>query len=122
MMMMSFIYFLQKQQPVRVPGPAQLPKPDTTHVLLLLNGNSAEKIVELEKEYDFTDVSLKEFEQAKKWFQTVRPSSSNRDGPTVTSAYRLWMKWNLTRTGAKSRLYKGDLIRKREEEAGAALK
>ena len=55
-MMMSFIYFLQKQQPVRVPGPAQLPKPDTTHVLLLLNGNSAEKIVELKKEYDFTDV------------------------------------------------------------------
>ena len=31
-------------------------------ILLLLKGNSAEKIAELEKEYDFADVSLRDCE------------------------------------------------------------
>jgi hypothetical protein len=34
---------------------------------------------------------------------------------------RLWLKWNLTTTGGKSPYYKGDLVKKREEEAGAAI-
>ena len=87
----------------------------------IFNGNSVEKIAELENEYDFTDVSKREREEAKKWFQAVRPSSSRLYGPTVMSAYRLWLKWNLTTTGGKSNTYKGDLVRKREEEAGAAM-
>jgi hypothetical protein len=50
-----------------------------------------EKIAELENEYDFTDVSKREREEAKKWFQAARPSSSRLNGPTVMSAYRLWL-------------------------------
>jgi hypothetical protein len=92
-----------------------------THVLLRLNGNSVEKIAKLEKEYDFTDVSVKEREEAKKWYNADKPASSRAYGPTVTSAYRLWCKWNLTSTGGKSPFYKGDLVKKREEEAGAAM-
>jgi hypothetical protein len=91
-------------------------------ILLLLKGNSAEKIAELEKEYDFADVSLRDCEQAKKWFQAARPSASKQYGPIDTSSYRLWLKWNLSRMGTKSKLYKGDLVRKREEEAGVAVK
>jgi hypothetical protein len=76
---------------------------------------------ELEKEYDFTGVALKNCEEAKKWFQAVRPSSSRQYGPTVSSAYNLWLKWNITTTGGKSKTYNGDLVRKRDEEAGAAM-
>ena len=90
-------------------------------VLARLIGNSAEKILELEKEYEFTDVPLRECEQAKKWFQAMRPSTSCLYGPTVMSAYNLWLKWNLTRTGGKSRIYRGDLDRTREEEAVVAM-
>jgi hypothetical protein len=61
-------------------------------VLLLLKGNSAEKIAELEKEYDFTDVSSKAREQAKKWYKADRPSASRQYGPTVASAYTVWCK------------------------------
>ena len=39
-----------------------------------------EKIAELEKKYDFTDVSVKEREEAKKLLQAVRPSSSRAYG------------------------------------------
>jgi hypothetical protein len=92
-----------------------------THVLLCLNGNPVEKIVELEKEYDFTDLSVKELEEAKKWYKADKPSSSRLYGPTATSAYRLWLKWNLTTTGGKSPHDKGDLVKKRDEEAGAAM-
>jgi hypothetical protein len=95
------------------------------HILLRLNGNSVEKIAELEMEYDFTDLSVKEREEAKKWYNADQPSSSRMYGPTVTSAYRLWLKWNLTSTGGKAPYYKGDLVKKREEEAetesGAAM-
>jgi len=80
-----------------------------------------EKIAELEKKYDFTDVSVKEREEAKKLLQAVRPSSSRAYGPTVTTAYMIWLKWNPTVKGGKSNTYKGHLIRKREEEAGAAM-
>jgi hypothetical protein len=90
-------------------------------IFLRLNGNSVEKITELEKEYDFTDVSVKEREEAKKWYKAKKPSSSRLYGPIVTCAYRLWLKWNLTSTGGKSPFYKGDLVKEREEEAGAAM-
>jgi hypothetical protein len=75
-------------------------------------------------EYDFTDLSVKEREEAKKWYNADQPSSSRMYGPTVTSAYRLWLKWNLTSTGGKAPYYKGDLVKKREEVAtavGAAM-
>jgi hypothetical protein len=52
-----------------------------THVLLRLNGNSVEKIAKLEKEYDFTDVSVKEREEAKKWYNADKPASSRAYGP-----------------------------------------
>jgi hypothetical protein len=73
---------------------------------------------------DFTDLSVKEREEAKKWYNADQPSSSRMYGPTVTSAYRLWLKWNLTSTGGKAPYYKGDLVKKREEVAtavGAAM-
>ena len=74
------------------------------------------------KEYDFTDVSLKEREQDKKWYKTDRPCASLQYGPTVTSSYTLRLKWNPTTTGGTSKGYQGDLIGKREEsEAGAAM-
>jgi hypothetical protein len=88
------------------------------HILICLNGNSVEKIAELEKEYDFTGLSVKKREEAKKWFKADQPSSSKKyitTHPEVLSAYRLWLKWNLTTTGGKSLHYKGDLVKKREE-------
>jgi hypothetical protein len=39
-----------------------------TDVLARLNGNSAEEIAELEKEYDFTGVPLVYRDNAKKWY------------------------------------------------------
>jgi hypothetical protein len=95
-----------------------------THILIRLNGNSVEKIAELEKEYDFTGLSVKKREEAKKWYKADQPSSSKKyiaTHPEVLSAYSLWLKWNLTTTGGKSPHYKGDLVKKREEEAGAAI-
>jgi hypothetical protein len=47
-----------------------------------------EKIAELEKEYDFTDVSVKECEEAKKWYKADKPTSSCMYGPTVASVAR----------------------------------
>jgi len=55
------------------------------------------------------------------WYSADSPTSSRLYGPTILSAYNLWLKWNLTHTGGKSRHYTGDLVRKREEEAGAAM-
>ena len=57
----------------------------------------------------------------KKWYKADRPSASRLYGPTVTSAYTVWCKWNTTSTDGTARFYKGDLIRKRKEEAGAAM-
>ena len=90
-------------------------------ILLLLKGNSAEKIAELEKEYDFAGVSLKDCEQAKRWFKTVKPSSSKLYGPIVSAAYRLWLKWNISRSGVEPHGYKGGLIKKREEEMTVSM-
>jgi hypothetical protein len=53
--------------------------------------------------------------RAPQWFEIVAFF------PTNLSAYNIWLKWNLTITGGKSRFYKGDLVRKREEEAGATI-
>ena len=39
----------------------------------IFNGNSVEKIVELEKEYDFTGVALVYRDQAKKWWGLTVP-------------------------------------------------
>jgi len=93
-------------------------------ILARLNANSAEKIVELEKEYDFTDVLLVYRDQAKKWYNAPRPSSSRKciaTHPEVLSAYTSWLKWNLTKQGGKPDNYKGDLVKKRDEEAGAVM-
>jgi hypothetical protein len=90
-------------------------------IMKALNGNSVDKIAELEKEHDFTNVSLKEREEAKKWYKADRLSSSRLHGLTISSAYTVWLKWNLTSKGGKSHNYKGDPVRKREEEAGAAM-
>jgi hypothetical protein len=87
-----------------------------------LNGNSADNIAELEKEYDFTNVPfMREREETKKWYKADRPSSSRLHGPTVSSAYTVWLKWNPISKGGKSHNYKGDLVRKREDESGAAM-
>ena len=64
------------------------------HIQELILGNSAEKIAELDKEYDFTDVSVKEREEAKKWFNAEQPSSSRVYGAKVLAAYTVWLKWN----------------------------
>ena len=40
---------------------------------------------------------------------------------SCVSAYNSWWKWNLTKSCAKPHNYKGDLIRKRAEEVGAAM-
>ncbi len=49
------------------------PEPPSPLILALLNGNSVEKIVELEKEYDFTGVALVYRDQAKKWWGLTVP-------------------------------------------------
>jgi hypothetical protein len=99
-------------------------KGEVADVFVRLNGNSTEKIAELEKEYDFTDVPLVYRDQAKKWYNAPRPSSSRKyigTHPEVLSAYNSWLKWNLTKQGGQPHNYKGDLVKKREEEAGAAM-
>ena len=82
-------------------------------------------IAQLNKDYDFSGVGVKERKQAQKWFMAERPSSSRWLGPDVTSSYYQWLKWNLTGTGNPSQAYKGHLVIKREEEeeteAGAAM-
>ena len=63
-------------------------------------------------------------DQAKKWYNAPRPSSSKKyiaTHPEVLSVYHSWLKWNLTKQGGKPHNYKGDLVKKREEEAGAAM-
>ena len=96
-----------------------LPPPE--HIVALTMGNSTEKIAELEKKYDFTDVSVKLREEAKKWFQAARPTASRKYGPTIYMFYITWVKWNLTATGGKRKNYKGHLIKKRDEAAGASM-
>ena len=49
------------------------PEPPSPLILALLNGNSVEKIVELEKEYDFNRVPLVYRDQAKKWLGLTVP-------------------------------------------------
>ena len=55
-------------------------------------GNSAEVIAQLKEDYDFSRVGVKEREQAHKWFQAGRPSSSRLFGPDVSSSYYQWLK------------------------------
>jgi hypothetical protein len=84
---------------------------------LLLHGNSTEKIVQLEEDYDFSGVSVgKEREQAKKWFMAVQPPSTRNLGTEFKKAYYVWTKWNLTNTDNHGVHYQGHLVRKREEE------
>ena len=98
---------------------------------LLLAGNSAEVIARLEEDYDFSGVSVKEREQAKKWY-----SASLIHGVEFRAANYAWLKWNLTSRGNPSRHYKGHLVREKdnldwsdheedeeaeEAEAGAAV-
>jgi hypothetical protein len=87
-------------------------------ILALIVGNSAEKIAELEKEYDFTDVSVKEREEAKKWFNAEQPSSSRVYGAKVLAAYTVWLKWNPTSTGKFSSNNRGHLVRSLSYKAG----
>jgi hypothetical protein len=73
-----------------------------TDVLSRLNGNSAEKIAELEKEYDFTGVPLVYRDQAKKWYNAPRPSSSKKyiaTHPEVLSVYHSCSERNQKSTG-----------------------
>jgi hypothetical protein len=87
-----------------------------TDVLARLNGNSAEEIAELDKEYDFTGVPLVYRDHAKKWYNAPRPSSSRKytaTHPEVLAVYNSWLKWNLTKEGGKPHKYKGDLVKKR---------
>ncbi len=99
-------------------GVGQIP----TEFIDIVMGNSAEKIAELEKEYDFTDVPLAYRDQAKKWFKADKPPCTRKYGSSVTSAFYLWVKWNSTE---KSGYFKGEpkslLIKKRDEEAGTAM-
>jgi hypothetical protein len=63
-------------------------------------------------------------DQAKKWYNAPRPSSSRKyiaTHPEVLSVYNSWLKWNLTKQGGKPHNYRGDLVKKRDEEAGAAM-
>jgi hypothetical protein len=49
-------------------------------------------IAQLNKDYDFSGVGVKERKQAQKWFQASRPSSSRLLGPDVSSSYYQWLK------------------------------
>ena len=78
------------------------PEPPSPDILARVNGNSAEKIAELEKEYDFTGVPLVYRDQAKKWFKADHPSSSRKwkkTHPEILSAYNAWLRWNISRSG-----------------------
>ena len=51
-------------------------------------------------QYDFTGVPLVYRDQAKKWCNAPRPSSSRKyiaTHPEVLSVYNSWLKWNLTK-------------------------
>ncbi len=54
---------------------------------LLLVGNSAEVIALLEEDYDFSGVSVKEREQAQKWYMAEMPSASRKYGKEFRTAY-----------------------------------
>jgi hypothetical protein len=58
---------------------------------------------------------------AENWYKADKPTSSCMYGPTVASVYTVWCKWNPTGKGGTARFCKGDLVRKREEEAGAVM-
>jgi hypothetical protein len=100
---------------------------------LLLAGNSAKVIARLEEGYDFYGVSVKEREQAQKWYMAERPSASIIHGVEFRTANYARLKWNLTNKGNPSTHYKGHLIKKKDnrdfsdhgeeedEEAGAAV-
>ena len=91
-------------------------------ILARLNANSAEKFVELEKEYDFTGVPERDCVQAMKWYKAERPSSSRTFSPHMRSFYKVWLKWNLTGNSGIPTNYKGYEVRKRgESETGAAM-
>ncbi len=94
---------------------------------LLLAGNSAEVIARLEEDYDFSGVSVKEREQAKKWY-----SASLIHGVEFRAANYAWLKWNLTNKGNHSTHYEGHLVKEKdnrdfsdhgeeEDEAGAVV-
>ena len=86
---------------------------------LLLLGNSAKVIAQLEEEYDFSGVSgVKEREQAQKWYMAERPSASLIHGVEFRAANYAWLKWNLTGNGKPSGHYQGHLIRPLFYEAG----
>jgi hypothetical protein len=92
----------------------------TESELLLTKGNSAEMIVVLEREYDFTGVPEFYQEQAKKWYKAEMPTSSRKLSKQMRSFNTVWLKWNLTATGGIPTNYKGYLIKKREESDGDA--
>ena len=88
-------------------------------VLATLAGNSAEKIAELEKEYDFTGVPVKMCEEAKKWYKAIKPTSTRKFGPEVYSAYHQWAKWNTTEKTVPKKDHKSHLIKTRDEAMAA---
>ena len=102
---------------------------------LLLSGNSAEAIARLEEDYDFSGLSVKEREQAQKWYMAERPSASLIHGVEFRAANYAWLKWNLSSKGNPRPHYRGHLVREKdnhdfsdhgeeeeeEEEAGAAV-
>jgi hypothetical protein len=99
---------------------------------LLLSGNSAEVIARLEEDYDFSGLSVKEREQAQKWYMAERPSASLIHGVEFRAANYAWLKWNLTNKGNHSTHYEGHLVKEKdnrdfsdhgeeEDEAGAVV-
>ena len=103
---------------------AVMDREPTERELLLTKGNSAEMIVVLEREYDFTGVPEFYREEAKQWFQAEMPSSSRKLSKLMRSFNTVWLKWNKTASGGIPTNYKGHLIKKREKsdgEAGVAM-
>ena len=76
-------------------------------IFVRLAGNSAEKITSLEKDYDFSKVSVREQEEATKLFHADKPTTSRQYGSKVLASYMIWLKWNYV----SALTYKGHLVR-----------
>jgi hypothetical protein len=75
-------------------------------------------IAHLEEDYDFSQLSVVEQGQAKKWYKAEPPTSSRKYGTEFEVAYTAWLKWNPTNTGKLNPKFKGGLIIPLFYEAG----
>jgi hypothetical protein len=68
----------------------------------------------MEEDYDFSEVPVKEQEEAKKWFHALKPSYSRHYGGKILASYTRWVKWNVD----SNRTYTGGLVKPLSYEGG----